>query len=267
VNSSVQKWLANIYRKVIRSKLTPLNQQRFKLLLTVWGYGPILSIKTITVKDRIGLILKVITVDWNVQHGHWPGEISRVIAAIGRRKAKPEEVIVEAGCWMGGSTAKFSLICDLMGYKLFVFDSFQGVENIPGNFFSSLYSADLESVKRNVSTYGKINVCEFVPGWFVDTLAEHTFQHPVRVAYLDCDLAKGTYEVLQGLLPAYADDGIICSQDYHIKEVHDLLDSNETWSKLGVASKTITDHYRNLIVFRFVRKEPREECIEETEAN
>jgi len=251
VKSNLQSWLGTLYRRGIRSKLSPMNQQRFKLLLTVWGYSSILTIKTISVKDRISLILKSIVVDLNVQHGHWPGEIARVMAAIGERMAKPGETVVEAGCWKGGSTAKFSLICNMMQYKLYVFDSFQGVENVPGNFFSGEYAADLNSVKKNVTKFGEVDVCEFVPGWFADTLAENTFKHPVRVAYLDCDLAKGTYEVLQGLLPSYVDDGIICSQDYHIGEVKELLDSKDTWRKLRVSSTEITDRYRNLVTFRF----------------
>jgi len=213
-------------------------------------------------KDRIRLISKSITVDWNIQHGHWPGEVARVMTAIGERKAKSGEVVVEAGCWMGGSTAKFSLICKLLQYKLFVFDSFQGVEYIPGNFFSGEYIADLDLVKKNVASYGKIDVCEFVPGWFADTLAGNTFQHSTRVAYLDCDLAKGTYEVLQGILPTHVDEGVICSQDYHIGEVKSLLDDKETWRKFGVLSCPITDRYRNLVSFR-IRKNIKREDIDQ----
>lgn len=259
MNSFLQRSLGALYRRLIRSKLSSLQQQRFKLLFTVWSYRLILPIKTISIKDRIRLILKSIAVDWNVQHGHWPGEIARVMAAIGERKAIPGEVIVEAGCWMGGSTAKFSLICKLLQYKLFVFDSFEGVENVPGNSFSGKYAADLDLVKKNVAAYGDVEVCEFVPGWFADTLAENIFQHPVRVAYLDCDLAKGTFEVLQGLLPSYVDEGVICSQDYHILEVQALLDNDDTWQKLGVSSTTITDRYRNLVTFRFRKNKQRED--------
>jgi len=251
VNSFLQKSFGAVYRRWIRSKLSSLQQQRFKLLFTVWGYRLILSIKTISLKDRVRVILNSIAVDWNVQHGHWPGEIARVMATIGERKARPGEVIVEAGCWKGGSTAKFSLICEMLQYKLFVFDSFQGVEYIPGNSFSGQYAADLDLVKKNVASYGNIDVCEFVSGWFADTLAGNIFQHPVRVAYLDCDLAKGTHEVLQGLMPSYVDDGVICSQDYHIGEVQALLDSDDTWQNLGVSNVTITDRFRNLVVFRF----------------
>ena len=94
MNSYLQKIFGAVYRRWIRSKLSSLQQQRFKLLFTVWGYRSILSIKTISLKDRVRVILNSIAVDWNIQHGHWPGEIARVMATIGERKAKPGEVRV-----------------------------------------------------------------------------------------------------------------------------------------------------------------------------
>jgi O-methyltransferase len=39
----------------------------------------------------------------------------------------PPGVIVEAGCYKGGSTAKFSLMAEKVNRDLVVFDSFQGI--------------------------------------------------------------------------------------------------------------------------------------------
>src|SRR5215510_752808 len=100
----------SLYARWIRPHLSPMQQQRIKLLWTIWGYRPILSIPALSLLERIHLLLRLIRVDLNVQHGHWPGEVARVIKAIGERKARTKEVIVEAGCWQGGSTAKFSII-------------------------------------------------------------------------------------------------------------------------------------------------------------
>jgi hypothetical protein len=75
-----------------------MQQQRIKLLWTLWGYQPIFLIPTLSLLQRIHLLLRLIRVDLNVQHAHWPGEVARVIKVIGERKAKPKEVIVEAGC-------------------------------------------------------------------------------------------------------------------------------------------------------------------------
>jgi len=253
--SSIRPHIHCRYKRWIRPHLSPKWQQRVKLLWTVWGYYPILTTPCLKLGKRIGLLFDLLWIDWNVQHGHWPGEIARVIKVIGKRQAERGEVIVEAGCWQGGSTAKFSIICSMLGYKLLVFDSFAGVEPQPGNPFSGQYAAALELVKKNVSRYGEIDVCEFVPGWFADTLAKQPVQHPISVVYLDCDLAKGTYEVLQGILPSLRQNGTVCSQDYHIHEVKVLLDSDDTWSEFALPKPKIIDRYRNLAVFTIKRHE------------
>jgi O-methyltransferase len=249
MGSAIRQRIHSLYKRLIRPHLSPRWQQRVKLLWTVWGYGSILTIPAISPTRRLTLLRRLISIDWNLLHAHWPGEITRVIAAIGTRRAGPREIVVEAGCWQGGSTAKLSVACHMLGYRLFVFDSFQGVEHQPGNLFSGQYAAALDLVKANVAAYGEISVCCFVPGWFTDTLAAKPVLDPISVVFVDCDLAKGTYEVLQGILPSLRRNGILCSQDYHIKEVRDLLDSEHTWAELGVPKPVVTEQYRNLAVF------------------
>ena len=38
-----------------------------------------------------------------------------------------EGVIVECGCWQGGTTANLSLVCDIVDRQLVVYDSFEGL--------------------------------------------------------------------------------------------------------------------------------------------
>src|SRR5688572_27691600 len=38
-----------------------------------------------------------------------------------------EGAVVECGCWLGGSTVNLSIICDLVGRDLIVYDSFEGL--------------------------------------------------------------------------------------------------------------------------------------------
>jgi O-methyltransferase len=247
--SAIRRRVRSLYRRLIRPHLSPRWQQRIKLLWTVWGYRAILTLPALSLTQRFTLLRRLLSIDWNLQHAHWPGEITRVIAAIGRRRAGPLETVVEAGCWQGGSTAKLSVACQMLGYKLLVFDSFQGVEYQPGNPFSGQYAAALDLVKANVAAYGEIAVCRFMPGWFADTLAANPVQEPISVVFADCDLATGTCEVLKGIIPSLRPNGVFCSQDYHIKEVRDLLDSEHTWAELGVPKPIMIDLYRNLAVF------------------
>ncbi len=205
-----------------------------KVLCVIWGlmgYKGILLIRTLTLDDKITLIKRFLQIDLNVEHAHWPGEITYICKAMFERPAKKGEVMVEAGCWNGGSSSKFSIICKMLGYKLYVYDSFQGVESSDqeGWDFAGEYQADQKKVESNIAKYGEIDVCSFFPGWFSDTLARNPVPVPVRAAYIDCDLASGTLQALQGVMPNLTDDAILWSQDYHVKAVREVINDPATW--------------------------------------
>jgi hypothetical protein len=101
--------------------------------------------------------------------------------------------------------------------------------------FGGQYACSEENVRRNVEIHGEAQCCEFHKGWFSATLAGAKLAGPVRLAYIDCDLAKGTLEVLQSVMPALAPSGVVFSQDFHITPVRRLLLDQETWSSLRVA--------------------------------
>ena len=206
-----------------------------------------------SIRRRIALLARLIRIDINMTLGHQPSEIAVIAEALFERKAEPGEIMVEAGCWQGGSSAKFSVMCMMQGYRLHVYDSFEGVEAVPedGWDFSGMYAADQRSVARNISRYGELEVCDLFRGWFADTLAAKPVDScKIRAVYIDCDLAKGTYEVLQGVLPALAPDGLIFSQDYHIDPVRKLLHDPETWNRLGQDFPVITPLCGNLASIR-----------------
>ena len=74
------------------------------------------------------ILFKFLCVDWNVIHSHTPTEMAIIAADIAR---KPEgNLFIEAGCWNGGSSCKFSLLCKRYGYSLHIYDSFEGVEDV-----------------------------------------------------------------------------------------------------------------------------------------
>jgi O-methyltransferase len=111
--------------------------------------------------------------------------------------------------------------------ELHVFDSFQGVEpvvRIPGEWdYSGEYASSETTVRENVTRYGQSSVVTYWPGWFSETLANCPVKVPIAVAYIDCDIAKGTDEALRGILPSLAANGVVFSQDYHIRSVKALL--------------------------------------------
>jgi O-methyltransferase len=220
---------------------SPLARQRLKLLWFVWGYAPLLFLE-IPFARRLSLLRRFLRVDWNVPHAHRPSEIARICGALASRPARVGELMVEAGCWQGGSTAKFSLLCEMLGYHLAVFDSFEGVEPLTveekskGYDFSGEYAAAKALVMDNVARYGAPGSCSFHKGWFSDTLARKPLSDPVRVVYIDCDVAKGTSEVLTGVVGRLVPDARVFTQDFHIGPVRELLLDPETWRRLGVAT-------------------------------
>ncbi len=95
--------------------------------------------------------------------------------------------IVECGCGAGGSSAQLSIIAKETNRKLFVCDSFEmgmpplpdgmkeityaGTSDVPGSTtYEGKFNVGLEKVKANISKYGYIEVCEFIPGYFEKTL-------------------------------------------------------------------------------------------------
>ncbi len=237
-----------------------LHQQRFKLLWMVWGYYPLFSLPHWSWWERLAILKKFLVIDWQLEHAHRPIEIARIATILSERKAAAGEVVIEAGCWNGGSSAKFSLICQKIGYQLRVYDSFQGVEPMSleakaNNYdFSGEYAATQESVINNIKKYGELSVCTFYPGWFADTLAAKPVTVPVRAVYIDCDLAKGTQEVLQGVSQSLASDVCIFSQDFHIKPVREALLNPEMWQRYHLPFPQVDQLSEQLAVMRFTPK-------------
>ena len=248
--NQVERCVRSLYVSWIRAHISEeLHRQRLKLLWFVWGYWPLLTLKILPLSQRIRLLVRFISVDWHVVHSHRPAEIARVCQALAERRAisdEKKEAVIEAGCWQGGSAAKFSILCNLLGYELHIYDSFAGVEDRStedgnsGYDFSGEYAAPEGVLWRNLSQYGEAGICTVHPGWFSDTLARGPVPYPVRVAFIDCDLAKGTYEVLLGIVPSLVQDGWIFSQDFHIPPVKAMLSAPATWQRLGKPQPTLT---------------------------
>jgi len=247
--------IRRLYRRFVepRFNLSRLARQRLKTLWFASGYAPLLRIEALSVRQRLWLLWRSLRVDWSIPHGHEARDCAETLVALGERRARPGEVMIEAGCWQGGSTAKWSLACRLLGYRLHVYDSFQGVEprtDAEGTYdFTGQYAASLAAVREHVARDGDLSVCEFHPGWFCDTMEPGSLPAPVRLVYIDCDLVKGTKEVLTGVVPVLSDDGVVVSQDGQIPVVARFLTSPDTWAALGVDVQG-TRRSRHLLTFR-----------------
>jgi len=70
----------------------------------------------------------------------------------------------------------------------------------------------LEDVKETMQRYGSIDNVSFVKGWFADTLP--TFNQPISVLRLDCDIYHSYKDCFKYLLPLVSDGGYIIIDDY-----------------------------------------------------
>lgn len=167
---------------------------------------------------------------------HYQRQILDFVIAILRAPRDIPGVIIEAGCFRGVSTAKFSLAASLAGKQLVVLDSFQG---IPPNseqhetygravsFEEGDYAGSQDEVVRNITKYGDITSCRFVAGWFDDTLPH--FNEPVAAVYLDVDLVSSTKVCLKYLWPLLNPGGVVFSQDGHLALIQELFHDRQFW--------------------------------------
>lgn len=240
-----------IYKKLVLPFVKEhLARQRVKLLCwDIWGYARFFAIPKMSLGTKVTLLRRFLSIDWKVPHAHTPLEIYYICRAMSERPGRDGEAFLEAGCWQGGSSAKFSIMCKLFGYKLHIYDSFQGVEGWQGTEYDRL-SSPQDRLTQHLKKFGEYSVCSIHPGWFADTV--HNLDYKIGILYIDCDLRKGTEEVLEGALPVFAPDGIIFSHDFFFPAVVDLLESGDTWTNLGMPQPRIARLSHNMasLVFK-----------------
>ena len=142
-------------------------------------------------------------------------------------------VVVECGCYLGGSTANLSLVCEIVGRELIVYDSFEGLpapdprDKYGNPFTEGVLDADLEQVKANVRRYGAIDRCTFVKGFFADTLPHH--EQPAVLCFLDVDLQGSLHDCVINLWPHLTEKGYVFIDEYVFSDYCALFYSERYW--------------------------------------
>jgi O-methyltransferase len=159
----------------------------------------------------------------------------------------PAGDLVECGCYLGGSSAKLSLVAAATGRKLYVCDSFEGLpastaaeqqfETIDGKsngFGAGQYAATLDVVRRNIENTGNIAVCEFVQGYFCNSLPHLAPRIEPAFVFSDADLISSTRDVLKWLWPRIVPGGRFWTHDANIPALCYGIMDNEWWmTELG----------------------------------
>jgi O-methyltransferase len=217
-------------RKTLDRRLMYLNPPRFP---------------GISLKDRLDYVRRQNVISQSVNCPHQDVHIVAFIEDFLSITSDVDGCVVEAGCYKGGGTAKFSIGAKAAGRRLVIFDSFQGIppndeehdttiygEDLTGAFAGGTFAGTLDEVRSNVGKYGEIDVCEFVEGWFEDTLPG--FAEPIAAAYIDADLASSTRTCLKYIYPLMVPGGILHSHDGNMPLVVDVFDDDAFWkTELG----------------------------------
>ena len=155
-------------------------------------------------------------------------------------QAGPDDpgVVVECGCWLGGSTAALSVICEYAGRDLIVYDSFEGLpvpdprdemgNDEQGNpRGTGWFRGTLDEVTANVTRLGAIDRCTFRKGWFSDTVPHH--REPILLAYLDVDYQESIHDCLVHLWPHLVEQGYVFIDEFHHLRFCALFWSERWW--------------------------------------
>jgi hypothetical protein len=145
-----------------------------------------------------------------------------------------EGVVVECGCFQGGSSVNLSLACDAVGRELVLYDSFEGLpEPEPGEkyggdgSYEGAFKGSLETVQANIAAGGVLERCTFRKGWLKDTLPHHT--EPVVMCFIDVDYQASLHECIQHLWPKLTDHGFLFIDEYALVGYCALFFSERYW--------------------------------------
>lgn len=143
--------------------------------------------------------------------------------------------IIECGTWKGGSAANLSLVCRIVGRKLKIYDSFEGLpEGEPSDREAKYYKkgdyiGTLDEVKSNIRRYGAIECCEFVKGWYKDTLPK--LDSPILLAFLDVDMEASLHICVKHIWQNLVDQGYIFTDEAVGSNYVALFYSEKWWWK------------------------------------
>jgi hypothetical protein len=147
----------------------------------------------------------------------------------------PEEKgdVVECGTWMGGSAVNLSLVCRIVGRKLLVHDSFEGLPEIESGdregvwYKKGDYCGPLKTVKQNVTKYGAPEVVEYVRGWYEDTLPH--LERTLVLAFVDVDLEASLDTCVRFLWPRLTERGYLFIDEAVSPNIVSLFFSERWW--------------------------------------
>jgi O-methyltransferase len=143
--------------------------------------------------------------------------------------------IIECGTWKGGSAVNLSLVCKAVGRKLLIYDSFEGLpageawDREAKYYQAGDYCGTLNEVRENIRRYGDMDSCEFIKGWFNQTLPG--LNRPILLAFLDVDLEASLETCVAHIWPALVPKGYIFIDEFIKLDYCALFYSESFWKR------------------------------------
>lgn len=255
------KFLGKLYRILVQIMATPIFLSSFFANEAGQEYG-------VGFWKKMSLVLKMIRNNMSITSGSsFIEHLVMATALLKLPKALPG-CVVECGTYKGVSATNLSLICTLVGRKLEIFDSFEGLpepsaqdkeHSIIGTQETHYYEkgwweGTLEEVKGNIKTYGNIDVCNFHKGYFNQTLPH--FRETCAQIFVDVDYRDSLADCLKNLWPLLQDGCYFFVHEAQHMEIASLFYSEKWWGEelqgippglvgagTGVGIKILTEPY------------------------
>lgn len=121
--------------------------------------------------------------------------------------------VIECGSFKGFSSCCLSWVCNFLGKRLYVADSFAG---LPDNTTDPYYKkgdfcGSFDEVAQNIKTFGRPESVSFIKGFFSDSLRD--FDDKLCMIWMDVDLYESATDVLENLYEKLSPGGVIMSHE------------------------------------------------------
>lgn len=193
--------------------------------------------------EKLGLLRRFMRNARRIRGGsHWKEHLL-IAAAILDVPPEVEGVVVECGAFQGMSASNLSLVCKRTGRTLVICDSFEGLPKPAGEealtliphrnehyeFREGQYRGELETVRANIARSGAIDVCEFVQGYFDDTLPG--LDRRIVVVFEDADLLSSVRTCLTHLWGRMQDGGTFFCHEPWSQQIVELFYDRAFWQE------------------------------------
>jgi O-methyltransferase len=151
--------------------------------------------------------------------------------------------LIECGCFQGKSTCFLSILAKITSRRLLVCDSFEGLPPESGDmkytakyhghiaqYAKGDFSCSLSVVQSNIKQFGNLEVCEFVKGFFSESL-KNIKNKKFVFAFIDVDLISSTKECLLYIWPNLLENGKIFNDDMGVVEIEKLYFNDAWWQE------------------------------------